>query len=146
VRFHELAADLFGHPGDTFGVGAQPDPEHDGTAWTDERQAPFGCRRRFRQRLGNGDSIDIRPLLLRPTLDDDDIRRRPLAQEVALAADRFEQRYLAVGKERCQRNPRHASSRADVDDRPRKARNDVHSAQRVVQQHPPRFREIADSR
>ena len=87
---HDLGREPLRNAGDSVAVGRRADPEHGCTLWTHERQTPFGGGRRFRECLRNSDSIAIWLLLLRPTLNDGDIRRRPLPQEVTLAADRFE--------------------------------------------------------
>src|SRR3954462_4528356 len=63
-RLVELARDARGDGAHALALGRRPDPEHDATALANERQAPFGRRRRMRERFGDRDSGPVARLLL----------------------------------------------------------------------------------
>ncbi len=129
------SSELLGDSRDCFAIGGLTEPENCCAAHADERKAPLDCHRRLRERLRQRDSEALDRLLLGSTPHDRRVRRRPLAEEVALPALGIEQRYLAFRQRSRERNPRRAAARADVDQRPFEPLDKRHGPERVVPQH-----------
>ena len=121
----ELSAEVFRDARDPSRIGARPDPEHGCAALTHEGQAPFRRNRRRRQRLRDGNAETIGLMLLGTTLQDQRVRRGPLAQEFTLPSVRLEQGHLALRQSCGERDTRHATAGADVDDRALELPHDV---------------------
>ena len=115
-------------------VGARPDPEDGSASWTHEREAPLRGDRRDRERLRDRDAVGVGLLFLCTPLDHASVRRRPDAQEIALAAGRLQQDDLAIGQRCRKRNPGHSAAGTDVDDRPLECLHTVEPAQGVLEQ------------
>jgi hypothetical protein len=79
-------------------------------------------------------------------LDHARVRRRPDAQEVALAAGRLQQGDLAIGQRRRERNPGHSAAGADVDDRPGECLHAIQAAQGILEQRRPSLLDVFDRR
>jgi hypothetical protein len=71
------------------------------------------------------------------------VRWGPPLEELALPPLRLQQHDLAVGQLVRKRDPGRSAAGADVDDRPVETPDEVERAKRVVEQHAPRFVEVA---
>src|SRR6185369_7336578 len=118
-------------------VCGRPEPEHERSTETDEREAELGRDGRFGECLCESDAVRLARMLLRPSPDDPHVRKlgRETLEEAGLASLGLEQRELAFRQRDGEWNPRGASTRSDIDDRPAILGDDVGRAERVVEQH-----------
>ena len=148
-RLGELAADLLRDACHAVRLRARPDPEHDGAALRDERQAPLRRDGRRRERLRDRDLVTVCCLLLGAAPDDVQVRElvRPPLEEVApsgarprAASPRARAARRRAGCPACRRRSRRRRSAR------RRPRTSSSPGQRVVEQHAPRLVAIADRR
>src|SRR6266496_1403733 len=93
--FDKLAGDLLRDPRNAIVLGGRTHPEDDGATLGHDRQARSRGHERRRKRLRNRDLVTVCYLVFCATLNYARIRRRPAAQELALASVRLQQRELA---------------------------------------------------
>src|SRR5919204_3014804 len=107
----QLTRDLVRRLCDALALGGGPDPQHNGSAFGHERQAPLRRHDRRRERFRERDAVTVCCLLFRPALDHARVGRRPPPQELALATVCFQQRELALWERVGERDSRYAAAR-----------------------------------
>ena len=140
--------DPLGHPPDAIVLGRWADPKHDRAAFADEREAPFGRRRRRCECLRDRNSVLLARLLLGPAPDDSEVRQvgGPALEKLALSPLCLEERDRPPGERGCEWDAGGPTAGSDVHDRAVDARDQLDARERILEEDASRLARVPEAR